>query len=352
MIVATNAGRDQRDLDVHRQQAVRRHRQRPAVPAASANGGWWKVPAIDVGYSSGALEPAAAACYRASRRVHVAALLFGLFARRASPPTMQVLIDPNDLRVVDNVLRGQNQLTETHITQVENQVRVLMSNNVAKRVVDRCISTAIRTSRGTGSSIFDPRRRSRALLGAAAAGSDPRARGAATRSSVRSKRVDRTYVVDASVWADRSARSVEIANALLATRSWRNSRPVAPRRRAASPRSLNAPARRIARAGAAGRAAGRRLQEVPTAAVVERHAGERAPAHRAQQPAHACAHPHRRGEGALRQDLRGAAQSRRPGAIGEAVGSATITGAAHASLARSRAGKARSTPPSANAIRP
>ena len=45
----------------------------------------------------------------------VAALLFGQFVPARYTAFMQVLIDPNDLRVVDNVLRGQNQLTETHV---------------------------------------------------------------------------------------------------------------------------------------------------------------------------------------------------------------------------------------------
>lgn len=67
----------------------------------------------------------------------VVALAVGLFVPARYTAVAQVLIDPNDLRVVDNNLRGPNQLTETHVTQVENQVRVLMSNNVAKRVVER-----------------------------------------------------------------------------------------------------------------------------------------------------------------------------------------------------------------------
>ena len=174
-------------------------------------------PAIDVGYLVQVL-------WNRRRSVLVpvvvcmfAALLFGLFAPARFTANMQVLIDPNDLRVVENVLRGQNQLTETHITQVENQVRVLMSNNVAKRVVDRLHLDRDPDFTGTGSSIFDPRAAIRALLGArSAAEHDPALEALnALKKRVRSKRVDRTYVVDASVWADSPQRSVEIANALL-----------------------------------------------------------------------------------------------------------------------------------------
>ena len=67
----------------------------------------------------------------------IAAGLFGQLAPARYTVTTQVLVDPNDLRVVDNVLRGQNQFSDTHIAQVENQVRVLVSNNVLRRVVDR-----------------------------------------------------------------------------------------------------------------------------------------------------------------------------------------------------------------------
>ena len=146
-----------------------------------------------------------------------AALLFGLFAPARFTANMQILIDPNDLRVVENVLRGQNQLTETHITQVENQVRVLLSNNVARRVVERLHLDRDPDFTGSGFSIFDPRATVRALFGArSAAEHDPALEALnALKKRIRSKRVDRTYVVDASVWADSPHRSVEIANALL-----------------------------------------------------------------------------------------------------------------------------------------
>ena len=182
------------------------------VPAASANG-----PAIEVGYLVQVLWNRRRSVLLPVVVCMFAALLFGLFAPARFTASMQILIDPNDLRVVENVLRGQNQLTETHITQVENQVRVLLSNNVARRVVDRLHLDRDPDFTGSGSSIFDPRATVRALFGArSAAEHDPALEALnALKKRVRSKRVDRTYVVDASVWADSPQRSVEIANALL-----------------------------------------------------------------------------------------------------------------------------------------
>jgi succinoglycan biosynthesis transport protein ExoP len=146
----------------------------------------------------------------------LAALLFGLFAPARYTATVQVLVDPNDLRVVDNVLRGQNQLTETHITQVENQVRVLLSNNVAKRVVERLKLDRDPDFVGGGSNWLDPRAALRALFGSSGDRHDPALEAlTALKKRIQSRRVDRTYVVDASVWAHSPLRSVELANALL-----------------------------------------------------------------------------------------------------------------------------------------
>jgi len=145
----------------------------------------------------------------------IAALAFGQLAAARYTATVQVLIDPNDLRVVDNVLRGQNQLTETHVTQVENQVRVLLSNNVARRVVERL--GLDRDPEFTGPPVFDFKAALRALLGAQPAGGGDPALDAlnALKKRVRAKRIDRTYVVDASVWAYDPHKAVQLANALL-----------------------------------------------------------------------------------------------------------------------------------------
>src|SRR5262245_17017033 len=140
-----------------------------AVPAAGTSGPA-NGPAVDVAWLLQVLWNRKRSIILGVAACMLAALLFGLLAPARYTATVQVLVDPNDLRVVDNVLRGQNQLTETHITQVENQVRVLLSNNVAKRVVERLKLDRDPDFIGGGTNWFDPRAALRALLGAPSAG--------------------------------------------------------------------------------------------------------------------------------------------------------------------------------------
>lgn len=173
-------------------------------------------PALDVGYLVNIVWNRRRTVLLGVAACMFAALLFGLFAPARYTATVQVLVDPNDLRVVDNVLRGQNQLTETHITQVENQVRVLLSNNVAKRVVERLKLDRDPDFVGGGFNWLDPRVALRAPVGTPGGRHDPALEAlTALKKRIQSRRVDRTYVVDASVWAHSPQRAVELANALL-----------------------------------------------------------------------------------------------------------------------------------------
>lgn len=128
-----------------------------------------------------------------------AAVLFGLFAPARYTASTQILIDPNDLRVIDNGLRSQNQLTETHVTQVENQIRVLVSSNVARRVVEKL--SLDRDPEFVGRPSFDPLGMLRALFGTSSAVKRDPVLDAmqVLKDRIRSRRADRTYVVDASV---------------------------------------------------------------------------------------------------------------------------------------------------------
>jgi uncharacterized protein involved in exopolysaccharide biosynthesis len=144
----------------------------------------------------------------------IAALAVGRLVPARYTAVAQVLIDPNDLRVVDNGLRGQNQLTETHVTQVENQVRVLMSNNVAKRVVERF--SLERDPEFSNARVLDVTGFVRGLLGARSAAGDPVLDAMmALKKRISAKRLDRTYVVDVSVWAYDPQKAVQLADALL-----------------------------------------------------------------------------------------------------------------------------------------
>jgi len=62
----------------------------------------------------------------------------GLYAVLATPrytAATQILIDPSDLRVLENGLTSNNQMSDGAMAQVESQVRVLNSDNVLLRVV-------------------------------------------------------------------------------------------------------------------------------------------------------------------------------------------------------------------------
>ncbi len=147
----------------------------------------------------------------------IAAGLFGQLAPARYTVTTQVLVDPNDLRVVDNVLRGQNQFSDTHIAQVENQVRVLVSNNVLRRVVDRLKLDQDPEFVGSGTSFLDIGGAIRALFGSQPEGRDDPALKAlrVLKDRIRSKRIERTYVADTAIWAYDPHKAVKIANAQL-----------------------------------------------------------------------------------------------------------------------------------------
>ena len=166
----------------------------------------------------------------------IAALLFGQFAPARYTAFVQVLVDPNDLRVVDNVLRGQNQFTETHVTQVENQVRVLMSNNVARRVVERLKLDRDPDFIGrahlvrSGAAIRALVRQPADGPGRSRARSAHRAQGAHPLQARRPHLCGRRQRLGATTRTRRSRSPMRCW-----IRSWRSSRPRAPKRRAAPP---------------------------------------------------------------------------------------------------------------------
>ncbi|MBX9774384.1 MAG: GumC family protein [Xanthobacteraceae bacterium] len=304
-----------------RQTATIAHAQPVPAPAttAPANG-----PAVDVAWLAEVVWSRKRTVALGVVACMLAALLFGVFAPARYTATVQVLVDPNDLRVVDNVLRGQNQLTETHITQVENQVRVLLSNNVAKRVVERLNLDRDPDFVG-GASGLDPRAVLRALFGGARDRSDPAIEAlTALKKRIQSRRVDRTYVVDASVWAHSPQRAVELANALLESFMEEQSAGRAEAARRAST-SLNA---RLAELRERVQQAEQRVEDYKKANNLLSSSGtlvnERQLTELNSQLILARS---RSAEAKARYDKIAEAQRNRadPGAIGEAVGSATIT---------------------------
>jgi uncharacterized protein involved in exopolysaccharide biosynthesis/Mrp family chromosome partitioning ATPase len=146
----------------------------------------------------------------------VAALLFVLLVSHQYTAVTQLLIDPSDLRVVDNGLTPNNQMPDAVVLQVESQVRVLASDNVLRRVIVEQKLDADPEFAGKLSIV----RRWLALL-LAAVGLDQSAQRDATLAAlnelqrrVRVRRAERTYVIDVAVTTGSREKSAAIANAI------------------------------------------------------------------------------------------------------------------------------------------
>jgi len=131
----------------------------------------------------------------------------------------QILIDPTDLRAVDNGLTSANQTPEGIVIQVETQVHVLTSDNVLRRVVagERLFSDP-EFVRGA---VSLPRRAVTGLLSLigievpeAASPDTTLAALNELHRRVRVKRAERTYVVDVAVTTQDREKSVRLANAI------------------------------------------------------------------------------------------------------------------------------------------
>ena len=148
----------------------------------------------------------------------VAALLFFFLTTRQYTATTQILIDPSELRVVENGLTSSNQLSDAIVIQVESQVRVLRSDNVLRRVI---ASERLDMDLEFGGSNFSL---VRAVLGwmlhsfgiaDAVKENDPILVALyELQRRVNVKRADRTYVVDLSVTTKDAHKSTRIANAI------------------------------------------------------------------------------------------------------------------------------------------
>lgn len=146
----------------------------------------------------------------------VAMLLFVVLIRHQYTAVTQLLIDPADLRVVDNGLTPANQMPDAVVLQVESQVRVLISDNVLRRVIIEEKLDQDREFVG-GQSLL------RALLSPllVTLGIDQIGRNDPILSAlnelqrrVRVKRAERTYVIDVMVTAGSRDKSARIANAI------------------------------------------------------------------------------------------------------------------------------------------
>ncbi len=147
----------------------------------------------------------------------LAMLLFLAVTPAQYTASTQILIDPSDLKVVDNGLTSQPQTNDIALLQVESQVRVLGSNSVLAPVVaSEHLDTDPEFGGGPPSLL---RTIATDLFGLV--GLSPSARPAPSlialdqlRRRLKISRADRTYVVDVAVTTRSRETSVRIANAI------------------------------------------------------------------------------------------------------------------------------------------
>jgi succinoglycan biosynthesis transport protein ExoP len=126
------------------------------------------------------------------------AALFVLMVPHKYTATTQILIDPTDLRAVQNDIAPTIPQSDAAVLQVESQARVIASDNILRRVV---------ISEGLD---HDPE----FMQGAMAQKYGPLAALNELGKHVQVKRSERTYVVDVSVTSESPAKAARIANAI------------------------------------------------------------------------------------------------------------------------------------------
>src|ERR1700675_4060753 len=129
------------------------------------------------------------------------AALFVLLVPHKYTATTQILIDPTDLRAVQNDIAPTIPQSDAAVLQVESQARVIASDNVLRRVV---------ASEGLD---HDPE----FMRGAMAEKYGPLAALSELQKRVQVKRSERTYVVDVSVTSEDPAKAARLANAIAQT---------------------------------------------------------------------------------------------------------------------------------------
>ncbi len=153
---------------------------------------------------------------RTTIAVFFAMLLFVALVKHQYSAVTQLLINPSDLRVVENGLTPAAQMPDSVLLQVESQVRVLASDNVLRRVI-----TTLKLDQDPeftgGSSLL------RTLLYPLVTplGLDYGVRNDPTLAALaelqkrlRVRRAERTYVIDVTVTTGEREKSVRIANAI------------------------------------------------------------------------------------------------------------------------------------------
>lgn len=147
-------------------------------------------------------------------------LLAAILAFPFVPPVFtagtQILIDPSDLRVVENGVNANPQYPDSGVSVLESQARVVNSDNVLRRVVTRLNLAAdpefVRPLPSADSAVELLKR----ILGFTPVSelpSDPELRAVeALRRNIHVRRPERTFVIEIYVKADRGEKAARIAN--------------------------------------------------------------------------------------------------------------------------------------------
>lgn len=193
---------------------------RPGAPPARPSpvpGSPWSL--IDASEILGLLRSNIAGIAGAMAACVLAAVAFLLLAQPSYTAATQIIVDPVDLRVVDNSLRVPKEMTDTQIAQVEDEVRVITSVPVLRRVVE---TQNLASDPEFAGSALSPLSKltdgwSRLLGHPSATPADPAMSALRTLArQVTAKREERTFVVTITAKADEAVKAAQIADAVVA----------------------------------------------------------------------------------------------------------------------------------------
>ncbi len=146
------------------------------------------------------------------------ALLFVLVVPPKFVATTQILIDPSDLRVVDNVVTPAGQTSDANLAKIESQARVLTSDTVLRRMI--ASERLDHDPEFLAQQLSLYRRVVSSMLGAAGFEFAKQEANPTLdvlrelRKRITARRAERTYVVDLSVEAADRDKAAQVANAI------------------------------------------------------------------------------------------------------------------------------------------
>lgn len=129
----------------------------------------------------------------------------------------QLFIDPRDLQVVKDAVSPQSQANDASLVLIDSEVRVLTSDTVLKRVVDKFGLARDPEFTGTQSFLGGLRSRLSALFGLAQETDAEIAALRALRDRTAASRLERSFVVQLSVTTQEREKSVQLAEAIAET---------------------------------------------------------------------------------------------------------------------------------------